>query len=606
MSSSTGAKSRKVTKEEAVWSQTKDGWRKRGSFTAVAGSAPDTVPTAVESASNTVPTAVESAPNAVPTAVAESELVDSSQASGSQPDDNVDESSDSEDEEQQSITAVAGKRRRILPPAKVIQGVQRLRVHGTYNNEPEVGNVGLYFGNWGTRATLITARKKDAQEINDRQIEKCPASIICLAEATVAVQHILESDHFLGDAEATGLEGRPKYKHFVIRGDEESSVLIGARTDVCSALELLDFEVHHDHKFRANQKDKMARTRIIVAKVTFKQNIGHIGHEVVVANVHYHYMTAKQTFPAVAEQFWDRLAARINKYGIKFLTGDFNMSLTEVPFQLRKRGIHIDCVAWYPWCLSNSKNDIKLGFDSCGIFYIGGMAGIRLQYHQFNIPNLISAVAEEFGEMKLDEYVKERHPGQPWTAYVSAAKGKTLREKLEGLLQPENDEIDLRESLETRNGVTYCPFLRIKQKPLDQKVWLINGEMHKGAHFPLCVFTNNSSHRSKDSQDRRFQKNIARQNELSAVAAQTGITWKGKGQMSTVSKGKKGKGGSNYAAHNPASAVPQSCPINPSASSSSHLPAWVPPPLPPQPFSSAALFTDAAHYYDYQRRSRYQ
>ena len=163
MSSSTGAKSRKVTKEEAVWTQTKDGWRKRDSFTAVAGSAPDTVPTAVESASNTVPTAVESAPNAVPTAVAESELVDS-QASGSQPDDNVDESSDSEDEEQQSITAVAGKRRRILPPAKVIQGVQRLCVHGTYNNEPEVGNVGLYFGNWGTRATLIKERNKDAQK----------------------------------------------------------------------------------------------------------------------------------------------------------------------------------------------------------------------------------------------------------------------------------------------------------------------------------------------------------------------------------------------------------------------------------------------------------
>jgi hypothetical protein len=79
------------------------------------------------------------------------------------------------------------------------------------------------------------------------------------------------------------------------------------------------------------------------------------------------------------------------------VAGDFNMSLTETPKQLRSCGIICECVAWYPW----QRDDIscrnaainagisahRLGFDSCGIFYIGGKVQViatlvRLSCHR--------------------------------------------------------------------------------------------------------------------------------------------------------------------------------------------------------------------------------
>ena len=86
-----------------------------------------------------------------------------------------------------------------------------------------------------------------------------------------------------------------------------------------------------------------------MCRVSFKQNIGHLGKDVVVAGVHGHFYTMKIKWPAQWREFWDRLVELVNDLGINFLAGDFNMSLTEVPKQLRSRGITCDCVAWYPW-----------------------------------------------------------------------------------------------------------------------------------------------------------------------------------------------------------------------------------------------------------------
>ena len=33
--------------------------------------------------------------------------------------------------------------------------------------------------------------------------------------------------------------------------------------------------------------------------------------------------------------------------------------------------------------------------------------------------------------------------------------------------------------------------------------WLVDGKVHNGSHFPLCTFTHNASHRSKESQEKR-------------------------------------------------------------------------------------------------------
>ena len=53
----------------------------------------------------------------------------------------------------------------------------------------------------------------------------------------------------------------------------------------------------------------------------------------------------------------------------------------------------------------------------------------------------------------------------------------------------------------------YCPYLRLQQKEMSQKVWMgAEGMMHNGAHFPLCVHTNNARARSEEAVSRRQEK----------------------------------------------------------------------------------------------------
>jgi hypothetical protein len=492
---------------------------------------------------NAVSAAVaESEKTNVPAAVAESDLAESD-GEYSVPGDSIAENSGPEEDGQPTAarTAVAGRPKRDPTPAMTFAGDQMQRRHATSNSEPEVGNFGLFFGNWGQRAVIATGRRREVQLVQDRQIERCPAQVVCLAEASREVEQILTDDQAPGDAEATGLDTRTKFKHFCIRGNEVSSLLIAARTDVTTGLELLEFDLNDDHRYRERGKEKIARSRTLVCKAHFKQNIGHIGLEVVVAATHFHYKSAKLTWPAVAVTYWDSLAARIHKYGIQFLTGDFNMSLTDVTVQLRSRGIQIDCVAWYPWCLSGGAHEQNLGFDSCGIFYIGGSASVRLKFNQLHIQALTSAVAGEFAEMKLDEYKSGSHPGQHWSAYKSMPE-KPIGAKLRDLLQQEQEEQELA-TLQRRPGSVYCPYIRFKQKPLEKDFWLVGGELHNGAHFPLVVFTNNASSRSEEKQVERAEKyrakRAARNPMHTAVAAQ------------------KGKGGRRSATPHIVSAAPQ-------------------------------------------------
>jgi hypothetical protein len=520
---------------------------------------------------NAVSAAVaESEKTNVPAAVAESDLAESD-GEYSVPGDSIAENSGPEEDGQPSAarTAVAGRPKRDPTPAMTFAGDQTQRRHATSNSEPEVGNFGLFFGSWGQRAVIATGRRREVQLVHDRQIEKCPAQVVCLAEASREVEQILTDDQAPGDAEATGLDTRTKFKHFCIRGNETSSLLIAARTDVTTGLELLEFDLNDDHRYREKGKEKIARTRTLVCKAHFKQNIGHIGLEVVVAATHFHYKTAKLTWPAVAVTYWDNLAARIIKYGIQFLTGDFNMSLTDVTVQLRSRGIQIDCVAWYPWCLSGGVHDQNLGFDSCGIFYIGGSAGVRLKFNQLHIQALTSAVAGEFAEMKLDEYKSGSHPGQHWSAYKSMPE-KPIGAKLRDLLQPEQEEQELAATLQRRPGSVYCPYIRFKQKPLEKDFWLVGGELHNGAHFPLVVFTNNASSRSEEKQVERSEKykakRDARNPKHTAVAAQKG--------KHTAVAAQKGKGGRRSATPYIVSAAPQFVGSSSAATWSDAAPQW--------------------------------
>ena len=114
--------------------------------------------------------------------------------------------------------------------------------------------------------------------------------------------------------------------------------------------------------------------------------------------------------------------------------------------------------------------------------------------------DVLTAVAGDMDQMSqeeqglaLDVYEGQNVPGQHWAAYRSKSKDegddqKNLKARLEDLLRPSSTQahLDLIPRREGK-GAGYCPYLRFRQKALDKEEWLVDKEMHSGAHFPLCV-----------------------------------------------------------------------------------------------------------------------
>ena len=252
---------------------------------------------------------------------------------------------------------------------------------------------------------------------------------------------------------------------------------------------------------------------MLACRVHFKQNIGHLGKEIVICGVHGHFHTMKIKWPKQWHEFWDRLVGLVLELGINFLAGDFNMSLTEVPKQLRSRGIKCDCVAWYPWqqaAVADAQSQ-GLGFDSMGIFYLGGRVEVKMPWNHRHVQILAAVTGTRSGANEnLDVYGGANVPGQPWHCYRSKAfnekpSDKDLEARLRDLLTPSTEQEELA-SIPRLSPGGHCPYLRLKQKAMNQKDWLVGGELHNGAHFPLCVFTNNSRARSEERETARRQK----------------------------------------------------------------------------------------------------
>ena len=124
-------------------------------------------------------------------------------------------------------TEVAARRRELVAPTIRVQGdPNRSRGESSWRNEePEVGDFGLFVGNWGLRGTLGDNRQKQLRrDTHDRQILKSPAQVIVLCEATAAVGDLLQKSAVAGTPGAKGLEGRNTFEHWVVRGEEPQAV----------------------------------------------------------------------------------------------------------------------------------------------------------------------------------------------------------------------------------------------------------------------------------------------------------------------------------------------------------------------------------------------
>ena len=104
------------------------------------------------------------------------------------------------------------------------------------NDADHVGNIGWLFGNWGKRPRTVAM-----QNHLDMVLKRNPAMIIGLAECDLASETLLRAPGEEGHPSAPpqSLQARDAYEYLTLRGSEESSVLIGIRKQMGSALDLL-------------------------------------------------------------------------------------------------------------------------------------------------------------------------------------------------------------------------------------------------------------------------------------------------------------------------------------------------------------------------------
>ena len=116
-------------------------------------------------------------------------------------------SSDGDEDE-----TASARQRRLAPRIPVQENVQRGK-SSIRNQEKEVGNIGIFVGNWGTRGSV--GRRRDVRrrrEYHDRQILKNPGHLVVLAEASAELEEMMRLPAVAGSPGATGVAGRPTYE----------------------------------------------------------------------------------------------------------------------------------------------------------------------------------------------------------------------------------------------------------------------------------------------------------------------------------------------------------------------------------------------------------
>ena len=426
------------------------------------------------------------------------------------------DSEESTDEWHDSETKKKGacyRRKKVLVPEVAGEPTYTGPRSTHHNNRPDVGNVGIFFANWGQRT-----KKNDGKVQNniDAQILKNPCQVIGLAECQKETEDLLKDPAVAAGklSQTAALEHRLSYPYLCIRPEEPVTLLLGVRSAVADCSKLLDYTKTDEgqYKSKSSAKNKMrAYTRTLTGQINMKTNIGYIGKALRVAVCHLHFQVGNNNrgFKKQHDKFWEWLAKHLKDFAVHVLIGDFNMSLFKVVPELRSRGIEANLVSWFPW---RSEETGMAMADSCGIFFV-----VRCDVSPSVDPNIW---AHEVWE-KLPVFSENAGPGQPLSTYLP--KDGELPKKILDSLQPlpmtikEGDE-----SVEDASAVAgkVKDGLSVKGKLLQVSVWKYEGENHKGSHFPCAAWTNAESRRSEQAYCERLRKSREKRwrNRPTAVA----------------------------------------------------------------------------------------
>jgi hypothetical protein len=187
------------------------------------------------------------------------------------------------DFEQGNVSAVAARRTTMAQPKNRVVGDLRRRNEPAERNQRfDVGNFGMFVGNWGERS----GRQKKATVLHDCQIKGSPGEIIVLLEANEAVKDLLEEEAQYVNTEAEEVQqvqrvmprsrlagekapvgnvsAREWYKHLTqISKDPKGSILMAARANVCEAVECVHSDSWIDGTWRETKtrKDRKNKER---------------------------------------------------------------------------------------------------------------------------------------------------------------------------------------------------------------------------------------------------------------------------------------------------------------------------------------------------------
>ena len=365
-----------------------------------------------------------------------------------------------------------------------------------WNNRPQVGNCGIFFGNWGQRNRQMQG---GVQGNIDAQIKKNPCTIIGLTECEAETEQLLRASAVADDRpwEETGtLEDRPAWQYYTLRGDEKVSCLLGCRTTQCAGIESLNWIRREEGTYKSKGPSKntlRAYTRLLVARITLKSNVGGVGKELRVAACHLHFQVANNNkgFKKQHNSFWPELAQQMKYYDVHVLMGDFNMSLFRVVPELRSHGVQATLISWFPW---RAEDNGEVMVDSCGIFSLT---------HAEIVPSVLPNIWADDIMHTLPKIKRNGGPGQTLETYLP--KGGDGSKKIHDSLEPlpmTIEEEDETESAAVADRKKYV--VKWKGKTLDITHWTYKGQNHKGSHFPLALFTHNPSRRSEGAFVRRI------------------------------------------------------------------------------------------------------
>ena len=275
----------------------------------------------------------------------------------------------------------------------------------------------------------------------------------------------------------------------------------------------------------------------MIAKVTLDNSIGYLGSRHVVMAMDLHNYMANGRWPSRLKDFWPWLAAKLKKFQVRVLMGDFNMSLFDLVPNRRSCGVVIDVAAWYPW----KSEDGEPMADSCGIFFIDTPGEYKLHHGLDDIHDdtedgvlyIESAVAGSLESRRFDYIPANGGPGQALSCYLP--KMKALDDKLKDFLTPSAESAiavkeAARAAVAAKGDKHTCKgkgkskdddkgkgkskdddetsHAKVKEKRLAADLWRVKSVHHRGSHFPICAFLNHVGRRSPERLEARWKRGL--------------------------------------------------------------------------------------------------